>query len=149
MGSGTTGAVAKLLGRNYIGIERETNYIKIANDRIAKVNPMIDDYSLNTFDIKPPRVSVEELVKTNYLKSGELLFDKSGNISAVLNKDGKLTYNDEIGSIHRISALILNLTNNNGWEYWYVKRELNSNNLFDNLISIDELRNEYRKNEIK
>lgn len=147
MGSGTTGAVAKLLGRNYIGIERESNYIKIANERIDKVKPILDDFSLNTFDIKPPRVSVEELIKTNYLKSGELLYDKTGNISAILNDDGKLTYNDNVGSIHNISALILNLTNNNGWDYWFVKRESNATNLFDNLISINELREQYRNKE--
>lgn len=34
MGSGTTGVVAKKLGRNYIGIELNPEYIKIANERI-------------------------------------------------------------------------------------------------------------------
>lgn len=37
MGSGTTGLVAKQLGRNYIGYELNREYIEIANRRISKL----------------------------------------------------------------------------------------------------------------
>ena len=36
-GSGTTGAVAKKLGRNFIGIERDRKYVKVAQKRIDAV----------------------------------------------------------------------------------------------------------------
>ncbi len=36
-GTGTTGAVAKMLGRDFIGIEREEAYRKVAAERIARV----------------------------------------------------------------------------------------------------------------
>lgn len=145
MGSGTTGAVCKLLGRNFIGIEREQKYIDISYKRIEKVKVINDDFSLNVFDLKPKRVSVKELIEKKYLNTGETLYDSKGNLQVSLNNDGNLIYNDIIGSIHKISALILNISNNNGWDFWYVKRN------FDNLtklISINELRNQYRKKEL-
>ena len=36
MGSGSTGVAAKNLNRNFIGIEMDDNYFKIATDRINK-----------------------------------------------------------------------------------------------------------------
>lgn len=39
MGSGTTGAVAKRLGRGFVGIELNPVYCKMASDRIAAVKP--------------------------------------------------------------------------------------------------------------
>jgi site-specific DNA-methyltransferase (adenine-specific) len=149
MGSGTTGAVAKKLGRNYLGIEREQKYIDVSLERISKVQTIIDDFTLNTFDIKPPRVSVKELINKGYLEIGEYLFDKNGNHQSILNEDGSLSYDNIIGSIHKISAHILGLTNNNGWDYWYVKRKPEMNNLFSSdLMSIDKLREQYRNNEL-
>ena len=38
-GTGTTGAVAKRLGRHFIGVEREPAYIAAAEARIAAVEP--------------------------------------------------------------------------------------------------------------
>jgi len=37
MGSGTTAIVAKKLGRNYIGYEKEPKYVNLANNRISSV----------------------------------------------------------------------------------------------------------------
>lgn len=37
MGSGTTAAVAKKLGRHYLGYETVEEYCKIAEERIAKI----------------------------------------------------------------------------------------------------------------
>jgi site-specific DNA-methyltransferase (adenine-specific) len=157
MGSGTTGAVAKRLGRFFLGIDREEKYINIANERIENVQPDINDFTTNIFDNKPPRVSVKELIDKNYLFTDEFLYDKNKEHKAKLNEDGTLIYNLEIGSIHKISAGILNLTNNNGWDYWFVEREEKKTShevieLFDfkgSLISIDELRNIYREKELK
>src|ERR1700759_2523893 len=40
LGVGPTGAVAKRLGRRFIGIERESAYVGLARERIAKVVPV-------------------------------------------------------------------------------------------------------------
>ena len=42
MGSGTTGLAAKNLSRNFIGIELNENYFKIAKERIENANPLGD-----------------------------------------------------------------------------------------------------------
>jgi len=141
-GSGTTGAIAKLTGRNYIGIDREDKYIKLAKNRIKSVktnneNPIF----LNKLDIKPPRVSVEELINKNYLKIGDKLFSLNKKNHAELNSNGYLNDISEVLSIHKMAAKILNKTNHNGWDYWYVKRN-------SKLISINDLRNQYRKKEL-
>jgi site-specific DNA-methyltransferase (adenine-specific) len=39
MGSGSTGVAAKLEGFNFIGIEKEEEYIKIAGARINAIKP--------------------------------------------------------------------------------------------------------------
>ena len=39
MGSGSTGKAAKLEGFNFIGIEREAEYVEIARARIAAAEP--------------------------------------------------------------------------------------------------------------
>lgn len=41
LGSGTTALAAKNLGREYIGIEREEEYVKIAEARIAAIKPTL------------------------------------------------------------------------------------------------------------
>jgi DNA modification methylase len=42
-GTGTTGAVAKKLKRNYIGIEKELKYITLAQERIDKINEYYEE----------------------------------------------------------------------------------------------------------
>jgi site-specific DNA-methyltransferase (adenine-specific) len=141
-GTGTTGAIAKLTGRNFIGIEREEKYIKVATKRIDLVktknnNPLF----LNKLDIKPPRVSVTKLIEKKYLLLGEKLFSSDGKNAKLLNKEGYLIDNKDKLSIHKMAAKILNKTNHNGWDYWFVKRK-------SKFISINDLRKQYRKNEL-
>ena len=47
-GSGTTGAVAKKLGRSYIGIERNPGYARLARERLSKIRRATDDTLLET-----------------------------------------------------------------------------------------------------
>ena len=142
MGSGTTAAVAKRTNRDFIGIEREEKYIEIANDRIDSVktvknNPIYE----NLLDIKPPRVSVKDLISKKYILPNETLFCSQGKKSARLDCSGQLLYNENTYSIHKLSAILLDKTNNNGWDYWYIQRN-------DNLKSIDVIRKEYRVKEL-
>ena len=139
MGSGTTGAVAKETGRNFIGIERDKKYISYANQRISDINfDKSNNIFNNSLDIKPPKVPIDLLILKYYLKIGEKLYDKNSENSKTLMKNGYLSDNEKELSIHKMSANILNKITNNGWDYWFVKRD-------DKLISIDILRKEYRK----
>jgi len=137
MGSGTTGAIAKLLKRKYIGFEKEEKYKKIAEDRINKVIPINEDFLKYRIAKPKPKVPFGNLIKDGFIKVGEMLVDKFGNNKVKVNADGTIN-NGETGSIHSISAKILNKQSSNGWDYWYVIRD-------KKLMSIDDLRYKYAR----
>lgn len=139
-GTGTTGAIAKKYGRNFIGIERddEGKYIKAAEARINAIKDESDDISNLILEVKPPRFSTKELITMGLLKNEEKFYDKDGNECCKLLNDGNVADDKETLSIHKMSAKILHKNNNNGWDYFYVKRN-------DELISIDSLRYEAKK----
>ena len=118
-GTGTTGAIAKCLGRHYIGIEKKEKYIQAATKRIQNVQLELDTYSENLLDVKPPKVSLKELIVSGYLKKGQCLFNRDKSQEVILNSDGHATFEGEKDSIHRILAKLLNRANNNGWDYFY------------------------------
>jgi len=122
MGSGTTGAIAKLLRREYIGIEKEAFYKKVAEDRIKKVVPVDEDTLCYNIEKPKPKVPFGNLLIKGYIEVGEVLVDKFGNNKAKVNADGTIS-NGEVGSIHSVSAKILGKESNNGWDYWYVIRD--------------------------
>lgn len=138
MGSGTTGAVAKRTGRNYIGIEREQKYIDAANKRIEQVIVTISDIERGTRDIKEVRVPIQKLIETGYLEIGQFLYNHEKTVVAELLEDGKLFYEGKINSIHKIAADILGQVNHNGWNFWY------SMNDEGELVNINELREKFR-----
>jgi len=141
-GSGTTLAVAKLLGRQYIGIEKENKYIGSIKNRLDKIKgyqSKLLDYPL---DVKPPKIPFGSLIENKLIIPGESIYSHDLKHSAVVMANGTLNYNGIYGSIHKISAYILDKTANNGWDYWYIKQN-------DKLISINELRNIIIRGEIK
>ncbi len=136
MGSGTTGAMAKKLQRNYIGFEIDDLYIKEARKRISAVVPLKGDLLDYKIEQKPPKVPFGSLIEHDFIKAGQTIFSKNKKHSAIVKANGSLEYNDNVGSIHKISALILNKQANNGWDYWYVEENTE-------LVSIDTLRRRY------
>lgn len=141
-GTGTTGAVAKSIGRRFIGIERDSAYIEAASKRIEKVKDVSDDISNLKLEVKPPRVSMLQLIQSGMLVVDESLFDPDGNKICAVCKNGKVWDGEEELSIHKMAAKVLSRTNYNGWSYFYVRRsEANK------LVSIDELRYKYANNE--
>lgn len=139
MGSGATGAMAKKLRRNFIGIEKEFFYIKIANKRIKKIKPLEEDSLYYLVEEKKPKVPFGNLVETGLIKVGDILFSKNEQCKARVLADATLLWNDKVGSIHKVSAETLGKVSNNGWTFWFAKDKN------DNLILIDEIRNEYIK----
>ena len=121
-GSGTTGAVAKRLGRRFIGIERDPDYVKVARRRIDAVEPEdADAIAVTPSKRSEPRIPFGTLVERGLLKPGAVLMDASGRHRARVRADGTLVCADATGSIHRIAAHVQGLDACNGWTFWYFK----------------------------
>ncbi len=124
-GSGTTGAVAKKLGRHFIGIEREDKYINAATKRIAVVSPETGPEGFVPFAAKreKPRVSLLQVIEAGILKAGEKVTDKMGRFEAVICADGLLMMGqDAHKSIHKLGAEVMEAPSMNGWSFWHVER---------------------------
>ena len=137
-GSGTTGAIAKKLNRNFIGIEKEEKYIKAAQKRIESISPLPIELLNLKVEEKKTKVPFGNLIESGYITPGEYLYNKDLTHKAKVLANASIKYNNQIASIHKISASILNKTSNNGWTYWYIKRN-------EKIILIDELRDKYLK----
>ena len=120
MGTGTTGAVAKLLGRHFIGIERERKYVLEAIKRINNVIPKMDEIARLEKDEKRPKVLFHHLLKNGIISVGDVLFTPNGKKAKIL-PDGRLKCGRLIGSIHQLAALLQGKTVANGWDYWLMK----------------------------
>jgi modification methylase len=122
-GTGTTGAVAKQLGRRFIGIEQDADYVKAARERIVKVE-VLDDAALETQPSKrsEPRVPFGTIIELGILKPGSTLFDPRRRIRAEVKADGTLRYRASQGSIHRLGAEVQGKQACNGWTFWHYER---------------------------
>ena len=120
LGSGTTATVAKKLGRNYFGIEKENVYFKAAEQRLKNTKP-IDDDLLDTLknNRSKPRIPFGSLVELGIIKPGTNIFDNKKKISARIMADGSIKHEQTEGSIHKVAATILGAESCNGWTYWH------------------------------
>ncbi|TLP45575.1 site-specific DNA-methyltransferase [Cohaesibacter sp. CAU 1516] len=119
-GTGTTGAVAKKLGRNFVGVERDRDYIAAANARIEAIEP-VDLGALKVTQGKraEPRIPFGRLLENDLLQPGTVLTDKKGKHFAMVRADGSLISGAHTGSIHKVGALVQGLDACNGWTYWH------------------------------
>ena len=120
LGSGTTATVAKKLGRNYFGIEKEKNYFKAAEQRIKATKAIKDDL-LDTLknNRSKPRIPFGSLVELGIIKPGTNIFDNKKKITARIMADGSIKHNQAEGSIHKVAATILGAESCNGWTFWH------------------------------
>lgn len=137
-GTGTTGAVAKKLGRNFIGIEREAAYRKVAQKRIDNARKY-DSASLSVSTSKraEPRVPFGQVVERGMLNPGEVLTSLNGRHRAKVRADGTLIAAETRGSIHQVGAALEGAPSCNGWTFWGFKRD-------GKTIPIDLLRQQIR-----
>jgi len=137
-GTGTTGAVAKRLGRHWIGIEREPVYIEAAEERIAAALPL-DESALTTMQSPKaaPRVAFGSLVENGMLSPGTVLTDTKRRWKATVGADGSLKSEcGQAGSIHKLGATLQKAPACNGWTFWHFEA-------VDGLKPIDALRQNY------
>ena len=137
-GSGTTGAVAKKLGRNWIGIEQDKKYVKVAQKRIDAVIES-DPEAIEVEKPKQPRVPFGALLESGYLLPGQSLFFARNGKKAKILSNGHLKCGDVTGSIHGVARALMNGAPVNGWDAWFYKDENGIRH------SIDDLRKQYRK----
>lgn len=137
-GSGTTGAVAKKLGRHWIGIERDKTYIKIAQQRIDAVLASPSEVLILSEKRKRARVPFGALLENGLLNPGEsLYFARNGKRAKILS-NGHIQCGEVTGSIHFVAKSLMNGAPVNGWDVWFYK-DANGNK-----IVIDELRKKFQ-----
>lgn len=133
-GSGTTGAVARKLGRHFVGCEREQDYIDAARARIDAVEPLAEA-ELRVIPGKraEPRVAFVSLVESGLIAAGTILHDTRRRWAAQVRADGTVFADGEAASIHRMGAKVQGLDACNGWTFWHYEQG-------GKLMPIDELR---------
>ncbi|MCC6145996.1 MAG: site-specific DNA-methyltransferase [Anaerolineaceae bacterium] len=145
-GSGTTGAVAMRLGRKWIGIEREMDYVAVARQRMASITPEIfPDQALDVGGGRrtEKRIPFGALLENGLLQPGQLLyFQRDRNKAAYIKADGVLALNGYQGSIHTLGRQLMNGSPCNGWEHWYYESETGE------FYPIDVLRQEVRESKL-
>ncbi len=142
-GTGTTGAVAKLLGRRWIGIEREAKYVAVAERRIAELLPLTGGdmpgaaWAVSQGKRGEARVAFGALVETGMMRPGTRLTDPHRRHVAHVRADGSLAMGEKAGSIHQMGAAAQGLPSCNGWTFWHYEDG-------GKLVAIDAIRSAYR-----
>ncbi len=134
LGSGTSAAVAKRLGRRYIGIERHPAYVEAALGRLMRTEQAPDVSNATTQSRREiPRIPFGTIVERGLLPPGTVLRDRMKRVSATVVADGTIRSGDLQGSIHKIGATLTNAPSCNGWTFWHFERD-------GKWVAIDELR---------
>jgi modification methylase len=137
LGTGTTAAVAKRLGRRFIGIERDAGYAEAARARIAAVQPMPEGAALSLPGKREqPRIAFGVLVERGLVPAGSMLTDRHRRWRAVVGADATLRCGATTGSIHKVGAELQAAPSCNGWTFWHIETR------DGRLRLIDELRQE-------
>jgi modification methylase len=137
-GVGTTGAVAKRLGRHFIGIEREETYAAAAKARIAAVTKAPPEaIEVTGSKRSEPRVPFGQIVEAGLVRPGDLIWCPKGERAARVRADGSLVAGELTGSIHKVGAMIQSQPACNGWTYWHIRTDTG-------LAPIDVLREKIR-----
>jgi modification methylase len=123
-GTGTTGAVARRLRRQWIGCEREDSYRSLALERIEAALPL-DESAILTMQSRKSaqRVAFGALVEAGMLAPGTELFDKQRRWTATVRADGSIISGKESGSIHGVGKVLQGAPSCNGWTFWHVEHE--------------------------
>lgn len=131
-GSGTTGAVAKKLGRNWIGIERDEKYIRVAQTRIEAVQAAPGEVLVSKNPRQQKRIPFGSLLEAGLLHPGQTLYFVKGSLTATILASGHIECGSLTGSIHAVAKELANGPCN-GWDMWLYEES-------DKKIVLNELR---------
>ncbi|MBG21231.1 MAG: modification methylase [Rhizobiales bacterium] len=133
-GTGTTGAVARRLGRHFVGVEREDSYIEAARKRIDAVEPLGKaELTVMTGKRAEPRVAFNVLIEAGLIRPGQVLTDSRKRFKAIVRADGTVVADNVAGSIHKVGAAVQGFDACNGWTFWHTEKD-------GKLAPIDEFR---------
>ncbi|MGB1361481.1 MAG: site-specific DNA-methyltransferase [Alphaproteobacteria bacterium] len=131
-GTGTTAAVAKKLGRQYIGIEQDKKYLKEAEKRLKEITPGTEkELEITLEKRKEVRIPFGNLIEKGLISAGQKLISPCKKFTANVRADGSITSEKFSGSIHKVGAMVQRAPSCNGWTYWRLPK---------NAEPIDELR---------
>jgi modification methylase len=122
-GTGTTGVAAALLHRNWIGIEKEADYVKLAEQRLAETQA--EPFDPQIFEVRSQRriagrVPFSWLLEVGLLRPGQALYySAEKKLVARVKPDGYLRLGEVEGSIHQIARHLSDGSPSNGWDLWY------------------------------
>ncbi|MBX8632445.1 MAG: site-specific DNA-methyltransferase [Thermoplasmata archaeon] len=136
-GTGTSLAVAKALGRNYIGIESSRDYVRITRDRLSNIEVLSEQLLHQPVERREKRIPFGSIVSCGLLPAGTVVYSQDRSLSATVYPDGSLVSGNTVGSIHRLGAILTGKHECNGWTFWHFEQE-------GGLIPISELRERYR-----
>lgn len=138
-GTMTTAAMAKLLGRRYIMIEQNSEYIEAGKKRLELIEEENSDIAKASFDIKPKKISIRKMIEAKFLYENEKLFLRNTDITAKLNANGKANYKNNTYDIHSLCAELkcVKAKRLNGFDWWCVLRG-------DKKITLREIREQAR-----
>jgi modification methylase len=122
-GTGTTGAVAKRLGRHFIGIERDAEYARLARERCAEVEPADADLVDAPSERGEKRIPFGTLVERGLIQPGTILFDQRRRFTARVRADGTVISAEARGSIHHVGAEVQGAPACNGWVFWHIEHK--------------------------
>ncbi len=122
LGTGTSAAVAKRLGRRFIGLERDEGYAFAAAARVAEVQPLSESVALSLPNKREqPRIAFGVLVERGLVPPGSVLCDSRRRWRATVGADATLRCGTATGSIHKVGSLVQEAPSCNGWAFWHLE----------------------------
>lgn len=139
-GTMTTAAMAKRLGRKYISIEQNSEYLQAGIERVHKEFFQDNDIARAKWDEKPLKAPMREMIKAGFFAVGENFYLKNTREFATLMLDGRLLYQSQAYDMHTLSAKIKTVKAErlNGFSWWQVERN-------GSKVGIDAIRENYRQ----
>ncbi|MDD1379255.1 DNA-methyltransferase [Metamycoplasma hyosynoviae] len=133
-GTATTAHAAKMLGRKYIGFEKDKTYYE---QSILRLNSVIKDENKNDlinaiYDAKPKKVDFIDLINKNYISTNDKLRIITKDYELHFNKNGDIEFEGETLTPNKLCRKIFNKPAN-AWDVIMV-----------NDMKLSEIREKYR-----